>query len=90
MKATLLCLALGITAAMAVVVDPPNSNAQQQAPVPVVITPTGAQYKVIDIAQIPVGNNQTPAATLEVLLNELAAQGWKVVTTSGTLIIFSR
>ncbi len=90
MKATLLCLALGLTAALAVVVDPPNSTAQQQAPGPAGITPGGAQYKVIDIAQIPVANNQTPAGTLEIVLNELAAQGWRVVTTSGTLIIFSR
>ena len=57
---------------------------------PVVVTPRQLQYKVVDMGLISVGANQTAAGTLEVLLNELAGQGWKVVTFSGTLIILSR
>ena len=49
----------------------------------------GASYKVIDISQIPVGNGMAAAQTLEALLNDLAAKGWRVVAISGNLIILT-
>lgn len=57
-----------------------------QQPAPAV---AGARYKVIDISQIPVGNGMAAAQTLEALLNDLAAKGWRVVAISGNLIILS-
>jgi Domain of unknown function (DUF4177) len=57
-----------------------------QQPAPAV---GGARYKVIDISQIPVGNGMAAAQTLEAMLNELAAKGWRVVAISGNLIILS-
>lgn len=57
----------------------------QQPPLAV----AGAKYKVIDISQISLGNGMTAAQTLEALLNNLAAQGWRVVAISGNLIILS-
>ena len=57
-----------------------------QQPAPALAGPT---YKVIDISQIPVGNGMAAAQTLEVMLNELAAKGWRVVAISGNLIILS-
>ena len=68
----------------------PLSQAQQTDPVRVVITPTQIQYRVLDLAHIAPGTNLSSAQTLEQILNELGAQGWKVVTTSGSFIILSR
>ena len=67
-----------------------SSQAQQQGPIPVVIAPRQLQYRVVDTAHILPGANQTVAGTIENLLNEAAAQGWKLVTISGSLIILSR
>ena len=61
--------------------------APQQAPVPVIVNLAPQQYRVIDIGRFAVANGQTPAGTLEAILNEMGAQGWKAVTTSGTFII---
>ena len=59
---------------------------QAQQPVPAV---AGARYKVLDMSQVPLGKGMTSAQTLEAMLNELAAQGWRVVAISGSLIILS-
>jgi hypothetical protein len=69
-----------------------SSNAQQQSqgPIPVVITPRQLQYKVVDMGRIPANNSLTVAGTVENILNELAGQGWKLVTISGSLMILSR
>ncbi|MGV3663669.1 MAG: hypothetical protein ACO1TE_26095 [Prosthecobacter sp.] len=71
-----------------------NAQAQQAAaataPVPVVITPSATQYKVIDLTKISLPANGTEAAVLERLLNELSAQGWQVVAPTGNLIILKR
>jgi hypothetical protein len=64
--------------------------AQSPVPVPVSITPSVTAYKVIDMNQISVSPGKTPAETLEAGLNSLGSQGWKVVTTTGTLIILRR
>jgi Domain of unknown function (DUF4177) len=58
--------------------------AQQPAP-----ALAGPAYKVIDISQIPVGNGMAAAQTLEVMLNELASKGWRVVAISGNLIVLT-
>ena len=60
--------------------------AQAQQPAPAV---AGAKYKVIDMSQIPLGNGRTSAQMLEAMLNEMAAQGWRVVAISGSLIILT-
>ena len=67
-----------------------QTQAQPQAPIPVVIQPTITQYRVIDISQIAVAPRESPAAMLEGMLNQMAAQGWKLVTVSGSIIIMSR
>ena len=58
-----------------------------QNPVPVVVNPTPKQYRVIDIGRIPVGKGQTPAGTMEAILNEMGNSGWNVVATSGSFVI---
>ena len=70
----------------ALIIKSPMIQAQQ-APVPVVINPAPRQYRVIDISQIAVANGRTASGTLEAILNEMGAQGWRVVTTSGSLVI---
>ncbi|HRH96201.1 MAG TPA: hypothetical protein PLB55_09725 [Prosthecobacter sp.] len=62
----------------------------QEPPVPVVITPSAVQYKVIDLGKVTLQAPGTEAAVLERLLNDMAAQGWQLVATSGTLIILKR
>lgn len=58
-----------------------------QAPVPVIVNPAPKQYRVLDIGRFAVANGQTPAGTLEAILNEMGSQGWRVVATSGTFVI---
>jgi len=62
----------------------------QQPAVPVVVNPTPKQYKVVDIGQIPVAPGRNSAGTLEAVLNEMGAQGWRVVATSGSFVILMR
>lgn len=66
-------------------------RAQQAAPQPdpvsVIVNPSPKQYRVIDIQRIIVGLGQAPVATLEAVLNQMGAQGWKVVATSGSFVI---
>lgn len=52
--------------------------------------PQVEQYRVLDTSRLVVPNVQADPATLEVALNELAAQGWRVRTSVGNTIIFSR
>jgi hypothetical protein len=77
-----------------VIARSPMIHAQEavvrQAVVPVVISPTSHPYKVIDMGKVNIAVNQTPAGTLEIILNELGAQGWKVVTTSGSFVILTQ
>lgn len=80
LQLTIICLGLLV----------PSIQAQNNAPVPVVITPTQVQYKVIDLAQLSLPINTSQATALESLLNELGAQGWRLVTATGTLIILTR
>ena len=70
----------------AVVTKAPEIHAQQ-APVPVIINPAPKQYRVIDLGVIPAANGRTLAGSLEVILNEMGLQGWKLVTTTGNLVI---
>ena len=62
----------------------------QQVPVSVVVNNTPRQYRVIDITQIPNGNNLTFPRTLENTLNEMGSQGWKLVAATGNLLIMMR
>ena len=80
-------LAIGLVAFF---FDTPIIKAQDAAPAPVVVVPTAATYTVLDITRINLGRNQDPAQTLEAILNELAAEGWRVVTTAGSFIILSK
>ena len=64
--------------------------AQEQAPVAVTISPSQKSYKVIDIGRLSVAQDHTPASTLEAVLNQLGADGWKVVATTGNFIILQR
>lgn len=64
-----------------------QSVVSQQPPVAVIVNPSPKQYRVLDIGRFAVANGQTPAGTLEGILNEMGAQGWKVVATSGTFVI---
>ncbi|MDB6119432.1 MAG: hypothetical protein JWO08_3213 [Verrucomicrobiaceae bacterium] len=90
MKTLIACLTLGIISAVPMLIGAPVTEAQQAPPVPVIVTPTDAAYKVIDVSRLSVGSGQTPAATLENILNELAGQGWKVVTFNNSYLILSR
>ena len=90
MKVLIACLALGSISLAPVFIGAAVTEAQQTPPVPVVITPTDAVYKVIDVSRISVGSGQTPASTLENVLNDAAAQGWKVVTVSNSFLILGR
>jgi hypothetical protein len=56
-------------------------------PAPVVVTPTVERYLVIDTSRVPVGGPQRAAATLESILNEHAAQGWRLKETMPPFII---
>ena len=67
-----------------------GQQAQSLDPVPVVIAPVQLQYKVIDLGRIAPGANMAASDTLELILNQMAAQGWKVVTSSGSFLILSR
>jgi hypothetical protein len=58
-----------------------------QNPVPVVVNPSPKQYRVIDIGRIAVAKGQTPAGTMEAILNEMGSSGWIVVATSGSFVI---
>ena len=62
-----------------------SSEGKAQQPVTVA---ANISYKVIDISQIAVVKG-TPAQTLEAILNDLAARGWRVVAVSGNLIILA-
>lgn len=48
------------------------------------------QYRVIDANRIPVASARVAPATLEQVLNELGAEGWRVRTAMGTSIILAR
>ena len=89
LKLTVAAMALLISGAL--VFRSPAIQAQQpepqQAAVPVVVNAAPTQYKVIDIGTIAVAKGRTPAATLEAILNEMGAQGWKVAATSGNYVI---
>ena len=79
--------------ALAALVFSPGANGQQpleSGPVPVVITPTRLQYKVLDLGRIAPGANMAASDTLEGILNQMAAQGWKVVSSTGSFLILSR
>src|SRR4051794_5837539 len=45
------------------------------------------QYRVIDTALIPAKNAKDASSALENALNELGAQGWRVRTGAGTLLV---
>ena len=90
MKPLIACLSLGALGLIPMFIGAAVTEPQQTPPVPVVITPTDAAYKVIDVTRISVGSGQTPASTFENVLNESAAQGWKLVTVSNSFIIMSR
>ena len=90
MKMKITCFHTVLASLLALLLFTPAGNAQQQGPVPVVITSRQIQYKVVDMSQIIMAGNQSAAGTLETLLNQLGSQGWKVVSTYGSLLIFSR
>lgn len=71
----------------AIVTIQAQQAAPQPSPLPVIVNPAPKQYRVIDIGRINVGLGQTPVATLEAILNEMGAHGWKVVATSGSFVI---
>lgn len=45
---------------------------------------------MLDIGRIAVLKDRTAAETLEIILKELAAEGLRVVSTTGSFIILSR
>ncbi len=90
MKVLIACLSMGVIGLLPMLIGAPVTEAQQAPPVPVVITPTDAVYKVIDVSPLSVAQGQTSASTLENILNELAGQGWKVVTFNNSYLILGR
>ncbi len=90
MKPLFACLALGAISLMPTFIGAAITEPQQTPPLPVVIAPSGAAYKVVDVTRISVGSGQTPASALENVLNDFAAQGWKLVNVSNSFIILSR
>lgn len=79
----------------AVVINIPEIRAQAanqpQGPVPVVVSPTPRQYKVIDITRLPGGgNSKILAESIESGLNGMGAQGWELVAVSGSYLIMKR
>ncbi len=69
-----------------------ETQAQQPAsPEAIVPAPSSAgQYRVLDIGRVPLIKNRTAAETLEIILNELAVENWRVTATTGSFIILSR
>ena len=82
----LITIILAVIILCAVVTKAPMIQAQQ-APVSVVINPAPKQYRVIDLGVIPAAAGRTLAGSLEAILNEMGAQGWKLVTTTGNLVV---
>jgi hypothetical protein len=87
---TMLAVVFSFSFATSLLAQQPLQQQTPAQPVPVVVQPTIAQYKVIDIGQITVPPRGSPAASLENLLNDLAAQGWRLVSISGSIMIMSR
>jgi hypothetical protein len=48
------------------------------------------QYRVIDLSQVPVDNRRTAPLKLEAILNEQAAQGWRVREIMDSYVILAR
>jgi len=72
----------------------PRAASVEVAPAPAVAAPLSAaaaeQYLVLDTSRVPVGGPQRAGATLESILNDYGAQGWRVRTTMSPFIIFAR
>jgi hypothetical protein len=66
-----------------------SGEAPRPATTTVIASPT-EQYRVIDASQIPIANRQNAPGTLETVLNELGADGWRVRTAMGSSIILAR
>ena len=47
------------------------------------------RYRVVDTVTIPLAAGRTPAESIEALLNDMSAKGWRMDTISGPLIVFS-
>jgi hypothetical protein len=58
--------------------------------VPQVNAPPVEQYLVVDTSRVPVGSAGKAAPTLEAILNEAGAQGWRVRSTLPPFVIFAR
>jgi hypothetical protein len=58
--------------------------------VPQVSSPPAEQYLVVDTSRVPVGGPQRAGPTLETILNEYGAQGWRVRTAMPPFIILAR
>ena len=56
----------------------------QSAPVSV-----RANYRVVDLSKLTVEKGRTAVQSIEGVLNEMAAQGWRLVAISGDLVIFA-
>lgn len=84
---TLCCLVFA-----SVVVTPVKSTAQNAiapalavAPVPVATV----RYRVIDTSTIPLASGKNAAESIELMLNDMSSQGWRLVSISGGLFVLS-
>lgn len=73
--------------ALGLIINPSQAVQTQQEAVPLVNQQGAGQYKVIDIGQISVARGGSASGTLEVILNDAAAQGWRVAAGSGSYVI---
>ncbi len=87
MKAYHTSFVLGAVSLATLFLNTSGVDAQQPEPVAIVVSPSATQYRVIDMSQIGLAQGLSTAATLEAVLNKLGAQGWKVITVTGSLII---
>jgi hypothetical protein len=78
-----LTLASGITLAQLSSVETPPAARQMT------ISPV-EQYRVLDTSLIPVKNFKDASTALEVALNELGAQGWRVRSGAGNFLVLAR
>lgn len=83
----LMLVVLAVTAALAM---SRLESVEVVQPFPTVTAPPPEQYRVIDTSTIPVANRQSGPGTLENVLNQLGAEGWRVRTTMGSTIILAK
>jgi hypothetical protein len=94
MKTPFTTLVLTACAALLAGFAIPHAASVEVVTAPAAAAPLSAaaaeQYLVLDTSRVPVGGPQRAGATLESILNDYGAQGWRVRTTMSPFIILAR